>query len=283
MTRRALEKIRQGWFKGSPIEKMGVTERYVIFGEARRWMMTQLDLDDSRIVLDVGSGHGFLAFELAATPNAHIVGVDLLGGEQMKTAKGGARLGELTGKISWVVADGRNMPFSSGSFDAVVSFLSLQDVFMIGREKALDAVINESYRVLNNDGILAFADNFYPECAKNQSQELYQRIHREELGARLPSKSVLVEKLREYGLTGLRELEYEPKLVLDEKESRIELMDIAEAKPFGIRVDFEKLWRKYAGQIRTMGMSYPNLLLILGRKPEHDYPVRSPDSTVNGV
>lgn len=270
MTSKALEKIRQGWLKGSPIEKMGVTERYVVFGEARRWMMSQLDLDDSQIVLDVGSGHGFLTFELAATLNAHIVGVDLLGGEQMKTAKGGATLGQLTGKTSWVVADGRNMPFSPESFDAVVSFLSLQDVFMTGGEKALDAVINESYRVLSNGGTLAFADNFYPECAKDQSQELYQRLHREELGASLPSKSVLAEKLRECGLTGLRELEYDPKLVLDENESRTELMDIAEAKPFGVRIDFEKLWQKYAGQIRTMGISYPNLLLISGRKTQHE-------------
>src|SRR6266702_1221451 len=77
MSSNEISRIRESWFKGSPHEKIGVTERYVVLGEARRWMIDQLGLGTGE-TLDVGSGHGFLTFELASMTTSHIVGLDFL-------------------------------------------------------------------------------------------------------------------------------------------------------------------------------------------------------------
>ena len=50
-----LQKIRDRWFEGSPKTKRGVTERYVVFGEARRWMIDQIRDLLNGLVLDLGS------------------------------------------------------------------------------------------------------------------------------------------------------------------------------------------------------------------------------------
>ncbi len=57
---------RKRWFDATPVGKEGVTERYVVFGEARKWLLDQLHLRQDDEVLDFGSGHGFLTFELTS-------------------------------------------------------------------------------------------------------------------------------------------------------------------------------------------------------------------------
>ena len=109
MSSNEISAIRESWFKGSPHEKIGVTERYVVFGEARRWMINQLGLGTGE-TLDVGSGHGFLTFELASMTASHIVGLDFLSGKQMRMATGGSQLGGFTDRISFLVADVEGCP-----------------------------------------------------------------------------------------------------------------------------------------------------------------------------
>jgi len=64
----------------------------------------------------------------------------------------------------------------------------------------------------------------------------------------------------------VREVEYDPRLRLDEKEAKVELLDIVEAKPFGKLLDFDTLWQRYGDEIRRIGLAYPRILAILGRK-----------------
>ncbi len=261
-----LAKIRSKWFEGTPVEKTGVTERYVVFGEARRWILDHLNLRADSVILDVGFGHGFLSFEMASRTEASVIGLDFLKGEQLKVAAGGARIGGLRHRISWVTGDARMIPFQNNTFDFVVSFLSLQDIFMTGGEAAVRRALENSFRVLRPKGIIAFGDNLFPECSDNDSQRLYSRIHREEFGAALPRRDTVIRMLERLGLGNLTQSYYDPRIKLDKGESRIELMDIVEAHPFGLELDFEKLWDKYEREIEKSGLSYPRLLLIMGTK-----------------
>ncbi len=264
--REGLEKFREEWFRGSPPEKLGVTERYVVFGEARAWVVDQLRLSREETVLDLGFGHGFFSFEVASRTHARVVGLDFDKNERGKTAKGGARVGGLRDSIDWTLADGRMMPFTDGTFDAVVAFLSLQDVYMTGGASAIERVLENSCKILKRGGVLALADNLFPECAGDDRQRLYARIHREEFRAMLPSKDLVIKKLRTCGLANLGEHRYDPTIVLNENESRIELLDIVEAHPFGMTFDFDKIWAKYRAEIAERGLAYPDILLIEGRK-----------------
>ncbi len=158
------------------------------------------------------------------------------------------------------------MPFRDGTFDAVVSFLALQDVYMTSGEGAVLDVVEDSCRVLKPGGLLALADNLFPESARDKSQRLYAPIHREAFRARLPQKDLVKNKIRECGLTNQREYRFNPHINLDEKESRIELLDIIEARPFGKMFDFERIWAKYYHETSRVGLSYPDVLLVEGRK-----------------
>ncbi len=267
MSNDGISRIRDRWFKGSPTEKMGVTERYVVYGEARRWMRDKLDLGAGRI-LDVGSGHGFLTFEVASRRRFHVVGLDFLSGRQMRIASGGAQLGGFADRISFVVADGGSSPFPDRKFDAVVSFNALQDVTMTAGEKALGKVIEEASRVLRTGGVFAFADSLFPECLHSDSQKLYEEIHREELGASLPPAETISSRMGT--LNGLTQVQFDPRINLSEEEARIEFMDIVNARPFGMLIDFEVLWKKHLSSIRTVGLSYPNVLLISGRRVKRE-------------
>lgn len=142
-TEDSLKKIRDKWFEGSPPDKRGVTDRYIVFGEARKWMIRELHKYLRGTVLDVGFGHGFLSYEIAVHTTANVVGVDFLGGDQLQTAKGGVRTGGLEDRISFVTGDARRLPFSLASFDSGVSFLALGDVNMTGKR-----VFDERYRRL---------------------------------------------------------------------------------------------------------------------------------------
>ena len=263
MSSNEISAIRESWFKGSPHEKIGVTERYVVFGEARRWMIDQLDLGTGE-TLDVGSGHGFLTFELASMTTSHIVGLDFLSGGQMRMATGGSQLGGFTDRVSFLVADARRLPFPGGKFDAVVSFNALQDVSMTVGEEASGEVVEEACRVLKIGGVFAFADNLFPECFRTPSQKLYGKIHQEDLRASLPSLETLLSHLN--SLKNLTQVQFDPRINLSEEEARVEFMDIADARPFGMVVDFEALWKKHHSLIRSTGLSYPDVLLISGTK-----------------
>ncbi len=231
-------------------------------------MLGQLHLLRHSLILDVGFGHGFLSFETASAAAVHIVGIDSLGGGQVKIAIGGRRISDLTMRISWVVGNAGMMPFQSMQFDAVISFNALQDVVMTGGEHMLTRVLEESLRVLRPGGVLGFADNAYPESAQRESQKLYELIQRKEFGARLPSIRVIAEELENQGLTNLTELRYDPNISLDEREAKIELRDIVEARPFGKVFNFRTLWQNYAKRIAHTGLSYPDVLLITGKRKE---------------
>ena len=114
--------------------------------------------------------------------------------------------------------------------------------------------------------MLLFADNMFPECVQNDAQRLYWSLHSREFQSGLPSKSFVFNLLHEWGMTGLRELEYDPAISLDEKEARVELLDIIEAKPFGKVIDFGSLWKRYGERIGRIGLAYPKVFLIASRK-----------------
>jgi len=225
-----------------------------------------MDLQRSTDVLDMGSGHGFLTYELASRAKSRITALDVLAGEQLQDSARGARAAGVNERISWIVGDGRACPFRDSSFDAVVSFLALEDIHMIGGNDALEMVVQESCRLLKGGGTLLFADNMFPECARTEAQKLYWTIQSKDFHAGLPSKSVVVNLLRERGMTGLLEEECDPKIKLDEKEAKVELLDVADGKPFGKVIDFCRLWKRHHKRISQTGLAYPSVLSIMARK-----------------
>jgi ubiquinone/menaquinone biosynthesis C-methylase UbiE len=105
-------------------------------------------------VLDVGTGSGLLAIELARARNCNfeIVAVDISENMILK-AKENARRAGVADKIKFMVATAAALPFADNSFDIVISYASLHHWL----EPV--TVLNEVGRVAGENGLAFIRDN----------------------------------------------------------------------------------------------------------------------------
>jgi demethylmenaquinone methyltransferase/2-methoxy-6-polyprenyl-1,4-benzoquinol methylase len=129
--------------------------RLMTFGQDVRWrreVIRRAGLRRGARLLDLGSGTGDLAFEaLRQRRGAHITCVDFTP-EMMELG----RQREGADRLGWTTADAHRLPFSSQTFDAVVSGFLLRNV------SDLDQTLAEQVRVLKPGGRLIALDTAPP-------------------------------------------------------------------------------------------------------------------------
>lgn len=106
-------------------------------------------------ILDVGTGPGFVAIEVARLlqgTGCEVVGLDLSAAMLAVAAENGAREG-LNGMLTWREGDAKAMPFGDDEFDAVVSSGSLH------HWQDPRAVVNEMARVMKAGGRCLIRDS----------------------------------------------------------------------------------------------------------------------------
>lgn len=114
-------------------------------------------------VLDVACGTGDMALEIARRrPALQVVGADFTGPMVQRAAqKSGARGGSAR-RILWLEADGLQLPFPDGSFDAATIAFGIRNM------ESLDAGLREMGRVLRPGGLLVILECTPPESAFNR-------------------------------------------------------------------------------------------------------------------
>ena len=105
-------------------------------------------------VLDIGTGSGLLAIELAEMKGCHfdITAIDI-SENMIKKAKENARRAGVEDSIRFLVSTAAALPFADGSFDLIISYASLHHWF----EPV--AVFNEVERVVVEHGKVLIRDN----------------------------------------------------------------------------------------------------------------------------
>jgi len=105
-------------------------------------------------VLDIGTGTGLLAIELAKIKGCHfdITAIDI-SPNMIRKASENARQAGIEGRIEFVVSSAAALPFPANSFDLVMSYASLHHWFQPV------AVFNEVERVLKKNGDVIIRDN----------------------------------------------------------------------------------------------------------------------------
>jgi len=130
----------------------------------RDWLFDQLSLIGNEIVLDIGCGHGLLIIGAAkrlTTGKAH--GIDLWVQEDQasnsySTTISNAKIEGVEHKLEIHNGDMREMPFTSETFDAIISSWAIHNVCgKAEREMALLEIV----RVLKPGGKLAILDIYY--------------------------------------------------------------------------------------------------------------------------
>jgi SAM-dependent methyltransferase len=100
------------------------------------------------IVLDLGCGQATISMGIAETvPNGRVVGIDIDRGILAVTRRDAAAIGH--GNLAFAAADGRQLPFRDGAFDAVLCHSMLETL----RDPA--SVVVELRRIIRRGGVIA--------------------------------------------------------------------------------------------------------------------------------
>jgi demethylmenaquinone methyltransferase/2-methoxy-6-polyprenyl-1,4-benzoquinol methylase len=122
-------------------------------------------------ILDVATGTGDMAILAARQfPSAHVTGIDISDG-MMAIGRQKLEKEGLNDKVELRNADCSALPFSSSTFDAIISAFGLRNF------ANLDTCLEEMHRVLADDGHVAIADLCSPTSfPMRQLFWVYQRV-----------------------------------------------------------------------------------------------------------
>ena len=126
------------------------------YGRWRRSLLSELRLAPSSLVLDVCTGTGLVAIEVAKQIGCRVVGVDL--SELMvEQARRNLHLYRLTPLVSLLKGRAESLPFADGCFDTVVF------TFLLRYVDDPQTTLGELTRVLRPGGQLASLDFYVPQ------------------------------------------------------------------------------------------------------------------------
>ena len=132
--------------------------RVISFGIDIKWRKKVVKIvKDSNpdTILDIATGTGDLAINLAETNASKIVGLDISSG-MLDIGKDKIKRKHLEAKIDMVLADSENMPFEADTFDAITV------AFGIRNFETLEKGLAEIYRVLKPHGTFVILETSMP-------------------------------------------------------------------------------------------------------------------------
>ena len=151
----------QGLFDGIARSYEGPAQVFSLF-QYRRWrrfLVSRLTVSPETSVLDVCTGTGLVASDIAGRARCRVVGVDLSAAmiERARRKLKRPKSTDDTRAVSLVKARAEGLPFAEGSFDVVVFTYLLRYV------EDPEATLGELSRVLKPGGQLASLEFFVPQ------------------------------------------------------------------------------------------------------------------------
>ena len=132
--------------------------RVISFGIDIKWRKKVVELVKSKnpdTILDIATGTGDLAINLAETNASKIIGLDISSG-MLEIGKDKIKKKHLDSKIEMVLGDSENMPFNDNTFDAITV------AFGVRNFETLENGLKEIYRVLKPKGTFVILETSIP-------------------------------------------------------------------------------------------------------------------------
>jgi demethylmenaquinone methyltransferase/2-methoxy-6-polyprenyl-1,4-benzoquinol methylase len=129
--------------------------RLMTGGQDRRWRreaIRRLDLEKGVRVIDLGSGTGDIALEIARSSQSDLVIASDFTPEMIAIG----RKRSLGTRVQWLQADAQRLPFASNSLDGVISGFLLRNVPDVGHS------LGEQHRILASKGRVVSLDTSPP-------------------------------------------------------------------------------------------------------------------------
>ena len=133
--------------------------RVISFGIDIKWRKNVVQIvknSNPETILDVATGTGDLAINLAETNATKIVGFDISKG-MLDIGKIKVKKKALDSKIDMVLGDSEKMPFEDNSFDAITV------AFGVRNFESLENGLKEIYRVLKPNGTFVILETSMPD------------------------------------------------------------------------------------------------------------------------
>ncbi|GAA4963669.1 bifunctional demethylmenaquinone methyltransferase/2-methoxy-6-polyprenyl-1,4-benzoquinol methylase UbiE [Algibacter aquimarinus] len=132
--------------------------RVISFGIDIKWrkkVVNMVKAANPDTVLDIATGTGDLAINLAETNATKIVGLDISSG-MLEIGKEKIKKKDLDSKIEMILGDSENMPFEDNSFDAITVAFGVRNFETLGNG------LKEIFRVLKPNGTFIILETSVP-------------------------------------------------------------------------------------------------------------------------
>jgi ubiquinone/menaquinone biosynthesis C-methylase UbiE len=245
-------------------------QRYwVDLGGMRTKVSKDLEFVTGMKILDVGTGWGFFAIEMAKRlKKGGIVGIDIVP-KGLGRAKELIRKKDITDIVEIVRVDATKLSFMKYSFDFSTSFLGMRDIYMTKGKEGVKETTKEMVRVTKPGGriILCITP---PEDAETEDQKLAIEVEGEVFGAKSLPKKFYADVFRDNGVLLRTVEEYSTNKKLTAKQTRVELKDGIEIarKIYGKTIpEFKDVWNRYKKRIESFGYGmYSKIVMLVGEK-----------------
>jgi len=237
-------------------------------GGLRGAISRDLGLSDGVKALDVGTGWGFFAIEMAKNiQKGEIIGIDIT--SEVGAAKKFAKEYGVGNVLEALKTDATNLCFLNDSFDLTASFLGMRDIYMTRGEKGVGKAIQEMIRVTKLGGQIALCLT-PPEDMETEDQRLAVEVEGEVFGAKSLSKEFYLNIFQKNHVKFTKTKVYYTRKKLTAHQTQVELKEgIAIARRVYSKnvPDAEDVWGKYGEKIETFGYGmYSKIILLIGKK-----------------
>lgn len=238
-------------------------------GGLRSKIANDLPLKPGMRILDVATGEGYFAIEVARrVNNLQIIGIEI-SEIVIQEARTILKNQGIEGCIEFVKMDAADMGFGSREFDMAINFTGLDEIYMTRGEEGVRKTFFEVNKVLKPDRYFCFVV-MPPEQMETEAQKLEVALFDHVCGAKYLSKKEYEAMLEEAKLKLVSERSYYSGMKFTPQQAKkgIRYTIKTDRERYGIETPpFEEVWTRFGKDIEKNGLGcYSKVELMIAQK-----------------